>query len=483
MTDHVSRRAILAAAAAGTSAFLAGCKTLVDNERLQVEVTRFETVSDGFKGELAVRNGGSGDPEPDADYSSSYDDVRVLGYDHERQEVLNVAIGDLGPREGVEREFSADGFPLVITADAAGVDTDGLGLFVETGARVYGYYGDYDSEDDTPRRYGSGHIWGELTSLDGVERSEHASRSLDDDLPPPEESFDVLKCLHRQFRDDEETDPDFSIVPDSEEWLDREFPDPTIHRQNWFEVDEDLGSRVSIDEPVSVAFDDLPTVLRDAFREERHPDWMDEETFLETVSALADEEFEAHDDLPSCSEPHVGCADNRKERCDTAPGYLVGTFRKVIRYVTEHEGERRDFVATYDDRLSLPDADPLPACTDERDETHTVVVYRRERLTEEQAKRPVETVPEVAQGYVDELEGGNYREEIAAAEFTALVSALEGAEADELPECESAHVDCWREPRLHCGRGGRTLWYDLPDSSEAESIALEYEWERRSDSE
>lgn len=480
MSDKsMSRRRVLTALATGGVASLAGCSRVEYDDRLRVDVPEIRESDGGFEGRLLVHNDRFPDEERETEtrnpYGTSYEGVRFLGYDHDRQKVLDVPLGDLGPRETAVDHFDADGFPLVVTADAENWTESSDDYLADRGAYLRGYYGRYESVEGTPARGEAGHVWRRLHP-----------RQLDRSLPPRELFFDDLKCRHRSLRRREGVEPNLSLVPDSDEWVHRKLPDPTIRHRFWITVTGDLDSDAyRPPATVELPFTELPPTIRTSIREGRNPDWMDREEFRTVAGGVVGRTLSSPDDLPPCSADHVVCHDDRGENCREGGGRLDGTLERYAWYETSHEDTRRGVVLSFVEKWAAPDAEPIPSCTDEREEEHEIrVTDGTNRIAGLERGKRIDSPPEEAGRYLDARGDDAYHTaSVDRRTFRDLVSALEEFDERRLPDCERRHVECFRNPRNRCGSGHRKLFYRLPDGGETRGLVAIYRWNRLSTSE
>ena len=480
----VTRRRVLAAVATGTVASLAGCSFPHYDDRLRVAIPAISATDAGFVGRVTVHNDRIPEPDPgtgtgdDDPHETKYEGVRFLGYAHDGEEVLSVSIGDLEPREAATEDFETNRFPLVITADAddwSHTDDDDSVYGADRGAHVTGYYGRYSSVEESPVDGEKGHLWKRL-----------GERRLDHSLPPYDGLFNELKCRHWKLNEDEDTEPDFSLVSDSDEWVDQDIPDPTIHHRYWITVTDALDDDLS--EVPFVPFNDLPDPIQTAIVEGRNPDWMDREAFLAVTSDLAGYDLDDVDDFPPCDAGHVVCDDDRGEACWGGVVRLTGSIEQDVWYETVREGTRYGIVVSFDEAWKPPDEDPLPECFNELHEEYVVRVGSSVAQIDGVGRSTrVESIPDEAEQYLTELEDESGTTGIDSDtttvdqdEFEDLIVALEEFDDVRLPDCERRHVDCERDPRTRCGSGERTMYYRFPGDDEDRGLAATYRWERLS---
>lgn len=472
-----TRRQVLGAVATGGLATLAGCSPVVYDDYLTLDVPEIRERDGRFVGRYVVRNTrpssvtpASGTTDEPREYATAYEGVRFLGFDPDGDRTVTVDIGDLDPETRASGEFEAPRFPLVITADADGVSVEGGDNYhAESGAPVDGYFGRYDDPERSPSGE-TGHVWQRL-----------ARRRLPASEPDPVEArlLDRLKCRHRRLRR-EGRPPNLDLVPNSDDWVHREIPEPTIHERHWITAGSDLESDAyHPPETVELPFEGLPPLVRQSLREGRNPPWLDRERFLAVASEVTGDRYRDVDELPPCSADHVVCNDDRRENCRSGGGRFVGGFGKYAWYETAFEGTRRGVVVGYEERWKPPDAEPLGPCSGDRNETFTVrTTDGPNRIAGLEDGKRVEPVPSVAQWYLDQRsEDDSYsRSSPDATAFERLIDALDEPDDGRFPSCERSHVRCFRDPRVHCGRGRRKLFYQLPEGDELRGLVATYEW-------
>jgi len=410
---------------------------------------------------------------------TTYDGTRIVVYDADGNELDRVPFGTLDPQATVDRTVELGRFPFLFLGDADDGTHDWDCRYPEMGSWIRGYLGYYESGapdfytgDDT------GHLWDPLES-----------RHLSDPVPPDDVLFDRVKCFHRWIsRRESSPDPDLTAVRDSDVWLDREIPDPTVRESYQINGGRpiDDGDREWYTERAEVAFEDAPDRLRSALRRGRGVNAVDERDFFEIVSELDGESVQSPDELQPCSNDNVVCRDTRSENCRAGGGQFGGEYAKYVWYFVRYEGELYPFVPCYIRSWLPPDADSeYPTCRNERAETYTM--YLHPDPSSHGAFGTDRTVGEAppsvrsriaAVGETDQLYA---RRTLSEDAWKEAAGALDG-EDPSLPDCRRDYVDCRALPRDGCDGGERVATYLVDVDGETWGVRMEYLWNRYSDS-
>lgn len=464
-----SRRKLLATLGTAAIAPLSGCwcDGVSYDDRLRVAVDGIEQDGGDFDTRVRVTSVG---PEqfdgPREEFHTTYSGVVLLAYDPDRARVTRTSLGDFPPGTVRDRTIRSAAFPLVLTAGAASVATEGDCSFAETGAEIRGYRGRFESDGSRGR---TGHVWERI-----------GERRLDDSLPPRSGLFESLKCEHRaDVQVEYRPTPDLSLVPQVERWAGEPIPEPTIRHTFRFNAggpasESDREQYYAPDR--LVPFDRCPPAVRDRIEGVRYDHWIDREAFFDGVSALSGRRIEAPDELPRCERRFVVCHDDRGVKCGDGTARFGGALGKYVWYFTRYEETLYPVVACLREAWLNPDApDELAQCSDDREESFEL--YVNHGLKHAHERRAV-TIPPVVREVIREAEHGQNWASLSRQQWLEAVGTLQGRTDPDIPTCDWPNVTCTVDRTVHCGKGDRKVIFWGTVDGERWSIQASYDWRR-----
>lgn len=487
--QHLTRRKVLAAGAAGATGFLAGCPACATSyrsydDRLRVSVPRIE-IGDPHAYTLQVHHRGPTDfdPEDRDNFGTAYEGVSVHAYGHDQSSIHSVDVGAFEPGTTKTVDVESAAFPLVVTAAASEYSESGDGdcYFADRGAMIAAYLGRFDTNvtvGNGPRTFertddgDGGHQWVPL-----------GERRHRDELPPRDWVFDRTKCLQQAgWQVSSLPTPELLALDVTDPWWERPIGEPTIDRRYRIGVSptsnyRDGHAEQFRTEHTTLGYEDLPDRIKRAIRARRDVGVVDEAAFYELVSALEGREIDGHEELPGCGHRYVVCNDNRGVHCDGGTAQWNGRLGQYLWYHTSYEGESFVVVPGHVENWQPASASVPPPCGDGRQETFTVDIYRQEnRYAGLQTAKRGEAVPEVLESWVDQdpetYEGMNLSE----TQWVDAIGTLEGRPDIDMPQCRWSHVQCSRNSSERCGGGVREAFYRLSIADESWWFRFIYRW-------
>lgn len=319
----ISRRAALATLGSGVGGLLAGCLIGCANngrsydDYLQISVPQMRAAENDFTGTVSVthdQENGQEASDGDELAGTRYQGVSVYGYTPDRTEAFHESIDEISVRETAEVDFETTDFRMVITAGADGTEQPDC-YYGQVGAQLLWYAGHYEDDANVEE---TGHIWRPLWE-----------RRLDNPLPPSNRVFSRIKCKQRISRQYDPPDrplspesdtpqprPSLSFVPGHREWTSEPIANPTVRFRfsvNYAGPESSYNSDPTLGK--SVTFEQLPDRLKRVVEGKSVGRRTSRSEFLELISQCEDEAIESLTELPTCSNNHVDCQDNRGIEC------------------------------------------------------------------------------------------------------------------------------------------------------------------------